>query len=629
MENSRISHYEVGRRLGRGGMGEVYEALDRDLDRRVALKFVAPELAADPEALKRFEREARAAAALHHPHIATLFAFERDGGRTFIAMELVTGESLRERIARGPLPVAEALAIARDVAGALAFAHRRGITHRDVKPENLMFDGEGAIKLMDFGLARAVQASRMTMTGSTLGTAAYMAPESARGAGGPPSDVFALGVVLHEMLAGELPFAGDSPLALLFVIANEAPRPLRAARPDVPDAVAALVARTLEKDAGARIDAAAAARELAALTGAPAPAASSDTEELDATRVASAGETPAPTDGTLVAARKPPRPRAPAVLLLGLLALAVGIAGWMILSAPGGRGNASERAIALNNRGMDLMAADSLAAARAQFEAALRADPRFGRALFNLAYVRMRAGEDTEASTLFERVLREQPGDSLLAGRAHGGLGDIDMRSRALPSAIGHYGAALALDSTTSAYPNNLGFALIDAGRPDEAVPILERAITRFPGEAMLHKNLGLARLRSDDPAGAIRALHAALDRDPGLASAWALRAEARARSGDRTGARADWQTYLNMEHDEAERPGIEAQLRRLGALAGGGGESAPASGGARPPLPPPTPGDSGRRPRIGRAGWRGSGRRAAFSRARPRRPRGTDPSHG
>src|SRR5258706_7971053 len=181
MEHSRISHYEVGRRLGRGGMGEVYEAMDRDLARRVALKFVAPELAADADALKRFEREARAAAALNHPHIATLFAFERDAERTFIAMELVGGESLRDRIRRGPLPVAEALAIARDVAGALALAHRRGIVHRDVKPENVMFDEDGVVKLMDFGLARAVQASRLTTTGSTLGTAAYMPPESVRG----------------------------------------------------------------------------------------------------------------------------------------------------------------------------------------------------------------------------------------------------------------------------------------------------------------------------------------------------------------------------------------------------------------------------------------------------------------
>ena len=152
MENTRISHYEVGRKLGRGGMGEVYEAVDLDLGRRVALKFVAPELSADSESLKRFEREARSAAALHHPHIATLFAFERAEGRPFIAMELLDGESLRARIVRGHLPVAEALAVARDVAEALALAHPRGIAHPDNKPENLMFDEDGAVKVKDFGL---------------------------------------------------------------------------------------------------------------------------------------------------------------------------------------------------------------------------------------------------------------------------------------------------------------------------------------------------------------------------------------------------------------------------------------------------------------------------------------------
>src|SRR5215471_7942543 len=215
MENTRVSHYAISRRLGRGGMGEVYQATDLDLGRPVALKFVAAEMAADAEALKRLEREARAAAALQHPHIATLYAFEKDGGRSFIAMELMSGGSVRDRIAAGRLPVGQALAIARDTASALAHAHQRGIVHRDVKPENLMFSEGGIVKLMDFGLARATQASRLTMTGTALGTAAYMPPESTRGAAEAPGDIFSLGVTLHEMLAGELPFAGDTPLALL------------------------------------------------------------------------------------------------------------------------------------------------------------------------------------------------------------------------------------------------------------------------------------------------------------------------------------------------------------------------------------------------------------------------------
>ena len=267
MEHSRISHYEIGRRIGIGGMAEVYEAVDLDLDRRVALKFITPELASDRVSLKRFEREARSIAALNHPHIATLFAFEQVASRPFIAMELVRGVTLRQRIQAGPMPVAEALAVARDAAEALALAHRLGIVHRDIKPENLMFDENGSVKVMDFGLARAAFASRITVTGSTVGTPAYMPPESLNGVWDSSSDVFSLGVVLYEMLAGAAPFTGVNVIALLSAIANETPRPLREFRPEAPEVVEKLVCRMLAKASDERPDAARVAIELGTLTG--------------------------------------------------------------------------------------------------------------------------------------------------------------------------------------------------------------------------------------------------------------------------------------------------------------------------------------------------------------------------
>jgi Tfp pilus assembly protein PilF len=141
------------------------------------------------------------------------------------------------------------------------------------------------------------------------------------------------------------------------------------------------------------------------------------------------------------------------------------------------------------------------------------------------------------------------------------------MAAGALPSAIEHYREALARDSTVSAYPNNLAFALIRDGRPNEAASVLERALERFPSQALLHKNLGLARLRAGKLEGAIQAFDTALDRDPALASAWGFRAEAKAKLHDLAGARSDWNTYLNMAHDESERPAIEGQLHMLGAL--------------------------------------------------------------
>src|SRR5262249_17120956 len=193
--------------------------------------------------------------------------FEREGGRPFIAMELVPGERLRDRITRGPLPLDDALGIAREVAAALALAHARGIVHRDIKPENLMFDEHGAVKVMDFGLAHSPEASRITPPGSPRGTAAYRAPASIPGRIEAPADVFALGLVLHEMLAGTPAFAGESPLALLYSIANQEPRPLRGARPDLPEAVEDLVRRMLDKNPAARIEARAVAREIDALLG--------------------------------------------------------------------------------------------------------------------------------------------------------------------------------------------------------------------------------------------------------------------------------------------------------------------------------------------------------------------------
>ncbi|MEO5617868.1 MAG: serine/threonine-protein kinase, partial [Candidatus Eisenbacteria bacterium] len=271
MEGSRVSHYEIEHLLGRGGMGEVYAATDLTLDRRVALKFVSQGLAGDEETVQRFEREARAAAALNHPHIATLYAFERDGHRPFIAMELLSGRSLRTRLAQGPFALGEALALARSVAAALAHAHARGIAHRDIKPENLMLDEHGTIKVTDFGLARAAQLSRLTMTGTTMGTAAYMGPEAAAGESGTPTDVFALGVVLHEMLAGVTPWRADNPLAMMFAIAQARPESLVRVRPDAPSEVVVLVERMLEKDPAARPAAAEVARELARITGVAAP----------------------------------------------------------------------------------------------------------------------------------------------------------------------------------------------------------------------------------------------------------------------------------------------------------------------------------------------------------------------
>ncbi len=596
MDETRISHYQLGRLLGRGGMGEVYEAVDLDLDRRVALKFVAPELAADAESLKRFEREARSAAALSHPHLATLYAFERDGGRSFIAMELMSGVSLRDRLGGGPLPVGEALALARDVASALAHAHRRGIVHRDIKPENLMFDPDGAIKITDFGLARAAQASRMTMTGTSLGTAAYMAPESVRGTTGAPADVFALGIVLHELIAGSLPFTGDSPLALLYTIANQEPVPLRAAQPDVPEEVEALVQRMLVKDPEQRPDAAAVARELSALTGVAPPAgleaamvpadtggadggssgagvSGARTEELETVPVPGGGRALAQVDRALAAAERT-RPRRVAMVWIGLLLL-VAVAGAAVLLWSGLVQRNREQALVLNNRGFEALQHDSLETARGLLETALAKSPRYGQAMLNLGLVYHRLEQDTRAAVLYGDALKADPRDTAVVAQALYGLAAIDMKSGAWPSAVGRLQQSVALDSSAAGF-NNLSYALIRAGRATEAQRVLALGIARYPGEAMLHKNAGLAALQFGDFPGALSALDRALSLDSNLAEAWGLRARAHARLGDRTTALKDWQTFLTKNPDPETLGAVESDLRALRVVTGHTGHPTP-----------------------------------------------------
>jgi serine/threonine-protein kinase len=222
---TRLGAYEIVGLIGTGGMGEVYRALDIRLERHVALKVLPDAVVADSERTARFQREAKILASLSHPHIAALFGFEEETGRSFLTMELVDGESLADRIARGPLPVTDALKIAIGIAEGLEAAHESGIVHRDLKPANIKLTSDERVKILDFGLARALEvapatagltnsptfSALATQAGVILGTAAYMAPEQAKGLRADHrSDIFSFGVVLYEMLTGRNPFPGET-----------------------------------------------------------------------------------------------------------------------------------------------------------------------------------------------------------------------------------------------------------------------------------------------------------------------------------------------------------------------------------------------------------------------------------
>lgn len=305
--------YRIEALLGQGGMSAVYRGVDPNLRRAVAIKLIHPHLASDPEFVRRFEEEAAAVAALRHPNIIQVYDFNHDADTYYMVLEFVEGQTLSARLhdlrsAGRRMPLREALALMATVSEAVHSAHERGLIHRDLKPANVMIDSTGRPVLMDFGLAKIVGGSKQTATGAIMGTPAYISPEQVRGdKPDPRTDIYALGIMLFEMVSGQVPFDADSALTLMLKHVNEPPPDIRTLNPDVPENVAQLIEKAIAKNPADRFQTAHALAEALreAVTAPPARLAAS-------TGVSAPAPTPpAPS----------PRRALPAVALLGGLAL--------------------------------------------------------------------------------------------------------------------------------------------------------------------------------------------------------------------------------------------------------------------------------------------------------------------
>lgn len=536
-----MGHYRVVEKIGQGGMGVVYRAEDTSLGRTVALKFLPSNVGLDDRAEDRLFHEARAASALDHANIATIHDIGRtDSGQLYIVMAFYDGRTLESVIEDGPLPIERAVEYARQIAAGLERAWEEGIIHRDIKPANLMITPRGAVKILDFGLAK-VEDVQLTLTGATPGTPAYMSPE---GLSGEPvdhrSDLWALGVVLHEMLTGENPFSRSNPAATVFAVTQEQPPRVDSIRGDVPRWLCDVLDNLLDKDSNLRTQTA--TELLAAIT-------DRDSTTSDRGRRRKRRRTAGP-------AIRFVRPLPATILALGVLAT------WWWLGSSEEMNPTLDRASAreATRAGIEYFTAGRLDLAQAELERALISDSTYAEAWSTLSAVHLQQHDYVGAKTAAAAAVALDSANAV----AHYNLGLVLHEEEDWAAGAKAYRQAIRFDSSFTAAYSALSDLLIEGGDPEGALEVLdrgERVSEGSPYRFLLLKNVGKARIARGEYADAVLDLEKSLDLQEWPETA-ALLSEALQRLGRLNEADEHWLRYLTIEPDSSV---LETTARRLG----------------------------------------------------------------
>lgn len=531
METRKLAGYEIERPLGEGGMGVVYRAMDSTLDRPLAIKIIRQE-SLDSLGKERFLREARACSRINHPNIVTVYAAGEEDGCPYLAMELLKGQTFREIMDEGLVPWRRASRWLIDILDALDRLHQEGIVHRDLKPENIMVTSEGTIKLMDFGIASLASSATLTKEETILGTAFYMSPEQIAGAkAAPASDIFAMGVILYELVEGTRPFRGDHPLAVMYAIGNESPLPLAKVADDLPEGLKATIARALEKDPANRFTDAASFRE--ALAGLLREGGDSVDREYSADR----------RKHNLLSVALP---------ITVTIALAISLTSWFFLT----RGDGGNRAQATlhNERGQDYHQMGAIDSARAEYRRAILADRKYEVPWNNLAVLSIRENKLEEADSLLSEALTLAPKYS--AALFNSGL--VRWKKGDLDGADEFYRASLEADSSFWQGYSMLGDLLLQRDRVEEARIVLDEGLRGNPDHPYLLRNRGRVAVREGNDEEALRYWMRAFSRLPDDLELHRLLAELYERNGRKEEAVKHWSIILESgsarDREEAQR---------------------------------------------------------------------------